>query len=111
MTTSTRETLYPGVRLGVKVDQRGVGPDSAEPEQPDRGLIEALRLVREQGYDELTAVERYDPDFSIDLSRCHTTAEVDDLLDRWYTRRTQHLDGIRAALKRTWSEHKARKDP
>ncbi|XYD11966.1 hypothetical protein R1A27_32955 (plasmid) [Methylobacterium sp. NMS12] len=46
---------------------------------------------------------RYDPDFSIDLSRCRI--EADALLERWHARRVAVLDDTRATLKRLWREH------
>ncbi|KAF1856455.1 hypothetical protein Lal_00045306 [Lupinus albus] len=77
MGKSTRETLYPETRSSARLTARGVSPDGAEPSTPDYPMIEALRAAREQGYDALTAAERYDPDFSIDLSRCQTAKEAD----------------------------------
>ena len=105
MSKSTRETLYPGTRLSAKVPPRDNCPDSSEPEQPNYPLIEALRAAREQGYDAITAVERYNPDFSIDLSRCHIEAEAEALLERWYARRVAVLDDTRETLRRLWREH------
>ncbi|SDM30715.1 hypothetical protein SAMN05216360_101500 [Methylobacterium phyllostachyos] len=108
MNKSTRETLYPGTRLSVHLTERGMTPDGGEPEQPNYTLIEALRTVRDEGYDSITAVERYDPDFSIDLSRARTEAEADALLERWHARRAAVLDETRAKLKRTWSDGRTR---
>ncbi|GJE79071.1 hypothetical protein [Methylorubrum thiocyanatum] len=104
MGKSTRETLYPGTRLSAKTDPRGVAVTDGHPGQPDYALIEALRAAREQGYDAITAIERYDPDFSVDLSRCRDEAEADWLLERWHARRSAVLDETRTTLKRIWAD-------
>ncbi|MCJ2064261.1 hypothetical protein MKK63_16280 [Methylobacterium sp. J-088] len=105
MSKTTRETLYPSTRLSAKLSSRGVGDDGTVPNRSDRVLIEALRSAREEGYDAIMATERYDPDFSIDLSRARTEAEADVLLEHWHDRRCGVLATTRATLKRIWQEH------
>lgn len=105
MSKTTRETLYPETRLSAHLTQRGAMPGD-EAEQPNHPLIEALRAVREQGYEAMTAAERYEPDFSIDLSRCRDAAEADALLERWRAHRTAILDDTRATLRRVWMERR-----
>lgn len=106
MGKSTRETLYPETRLSAPLTARGVGSDATEPPLPDYPMIEALRAAREHGYDAITAAERYDPDFSLDLSRCQTAKEADAMLERWYKHRAAILDETRASLREIWKTHR-----
>lgn len=73
-------------------------------ERQDYKLVEHLRAVRLQGDDAMTALEQYDPDFSLKLAACRETLEAEALLAEWLQRRINVLERTQAELKRAWGE-------
>lgn len=67
------------------------------------GLIETLRSIRAQGTVDMTAIDAYDPDFSVKLSACSKQSEAEQLLDDWLARRMSVLKHTRNSLLRSWS--------
>lgn len=105
----TRRDLYPSTRLSAKISVHEHNPADASI-KPNYALIEKLRSVRDDGYEAITAIERYDPDLSIDLSRCVSSKDVDALLDAWFEKRLTVLRNTRNELERTWRENRPSSD-
>ena len=63
--------------------------------------------MRDDGHEAITAIERYDADFSNDLSRCVSGKEAGALLDAWLEKRMTVLKRTRSELERTWQEGRA----
>lgn len=102
----TRNAPYPSMRLSAKISAHENQPADAST-KPDYALIKTLRSVRDDGYEAITAIEHYDPDFSIDLSRCVSRKEADALLDTWLEKRMAVLKHTCSELERTWRESRA----
>ena len=73
-------------------------------ERQDYELVEHLRAVRVQGDESMTAIEQYDPDFSLKLAACREQPEAEALLEEWLQRRVAVLERTRTELKRVWQE-------
>lgn len=56
----------------------------------------------------MTALEEYDPDFSLTLSECHDKEEASRLLDSWFQRRTNVLRKTQARLEEAWQKAQER---
>lgn len=93
----TTRPLYPSGRLSAPIRKPG---EHAGP--PDYDLIARLRTVREQGDDAMTAVEQYDPDFSVKLSACTEITSAEQMLDEWLSRRLDVLRRTQSQLRDLW---------
>ena len=100
----TSRQLYPHGRLSAPM--RGAGEHAG---RPDYDLIARLRGVREQGDEAMTAVERYDPDFSVKLSACTDTSSAERMLAEWFARRADVLTRTQSQLRELWQS--ARQNP
>jgi hypothetical protein len=77
-------------------------PNSDRPGRPEYDLIARLRAVRQQGDEAMTAVEEFDPDFSIKLSNCATDEAAEKLLADWLEHRTRVLRQVQDGLQQAW---------
>lgn len=87
-----------------------VGVDGAHHDvsRPSYDLIHTLRAIRREADDAMTAVEEYDPDFSVKLSACVDQAQATLLLDEWLSRRVSMLTAAQARLRQAWEHNLAR---
>ena len=82
-------------------------PGGDRPGRPDYDLVAHLRAVRTAGDEAMTAVEEYDPDFSLKLSNCRSLEAAEALLAEWLDRREAALRHTQAELHRVWVEAQA----
>jgi len=76
-------------------------PDS-NPPPPDYALVRRLRAVRDEGQEAMSALEHYDPNFSLRLSECEDEAAAIGHLKDWLERRVTVLEQCRSRLEETW---------
>ena len=79
-------------------------PTGGQGGRADYQLVEKLRAIREQGDEAMTALEQYDPEFSLKLAACREPADAEALLADWLGRRTDALKRTEAELLRLWRE-------
>ena len=92
----TWRQLYPAGRASALCNPLKKAP------LPSPDLIDHLRAVRESGDRAMTAVEQYDPDFSLKLSACTDEAAAERLLEDWLARRFAVLKRTQSDLRKVW---------
>lgn len=93
----TTHPLYPQGRASALPSASG-----EHPAPTDYELVKRLRYVRADGDEAMTAVEEFDPDFSLKLSACGDPAAADALLADWLRHRTEVLERTQRRLRETW---------
>lgn len=93
----TCHPVYPS-RLSAPVS----GPHGERPIVIDHKLISQLREARELGDNSMTAIEQWDPDFSVKLSACSKESDAQELLDKWLSLRLGVLKGVQQNLYQIW---------
>ena len=97
----TTRPLYPHRRASTLPAGQQVG-------KPDYDLVAHLRTMRVNGDEAMTAVEQYDPHFSIKLSACMMADDAEALLAAWFERRVSVLLRTQEELRHAWQS--ARQD-
>ena len=92
---------YPQGRLSAPIVDPALR-ETDHPQHTDYPLVHVLRTIREEGDSDLSAVEAYDPDFSVKLSSAATPDDATALLDHWLDRRLQVLKATQARLREAW---------
>ena len=89
----TSRPLYPHGRASA------LAPSGTHSGKPDYDLVARLHSIRAGGDEAMTAVEQYDPNFSLKLVACKDAAEAGTLLAAWLQRRVDALTRTQPELR------------